>query len=115
MAARCARCVFRGYISCWLLFLSLVVVAAALMRRRNAAANVNRPGGPVAFREERLRGDAFLRGTIGFLVREVMSVPRRNAVMRLAADRQGGRYVNQSSIRRRDTVTAMKSCLSVLE
>lgn len=72
------------------------------MRRRNAAANVNRPGGPVA-RRERPAGGCIFAGTIGFLVREVMSVPRRNAVMRLAADRPGGRYVNQSSIRRKDT------------
>lgn len=49
------------------------------------------------------REDGIFAGTIGFLVREVMSVPRRNAIMRLAADRQGGRYVNQSSIRRKDT------------
>lgn len=83
------------------------------MRRRNAAANVNRPGGPVARRER--PGGCIFAGTIAFLVREVMSVPGRNAIMRLAADRRGGRYVNQSSIRRKDILTAMKSCLNVLE
>jgi len=71
MAARCARCVFRGYI-----FVLVVVPvarcrAAALMRRRNvdAAASVNR--------QKRI-----FAGTIGFLVRRVMSVPRQNTIMR---------------------------------
>lgn len=86
----------------------LVVVPVARCRGGGVDAPQKRgrqcqsSGGP-GRAEERLREDAFLRVRIGFLVREVMSVPRRNAIMRSAADRQGGRYVNQSSIRRKDT------------
>ena len=68
--------------------------AAALMRRRNVAGNVNR-------RERGTVGRRIFVGKIGFLVKKVMSVPRRNIMLR--RDCQEGRYVNQSSILCKDT------------
>lgn len=76
------------------------------MRRRNAAANVNR-------REARnTSGVAFLRGTrIGFLVRKVMSVPeRRNGIMP-RRDCPGGTIRQSIFDPAQRYLTAMKSCL----
>lgn len=83
------------------------------MRRRNAAANVNRAGGPVARRER--PGGCIFASTIGFLVREVMSVPRRNAIMRLGRGSPGGTIRQSIFDPAQGIVTAMKSCLNVLE
>lgn len=69
--------------------------AVALMRRRNAAANVNRVG------ERRTLGARIFADTIVFLVRKVMSALRSETLYNVAG-RPEQRYVNVSSILRKD-------------